>query len=335
MNTSTTRRPRQRRAALISMLVLALGAAGPGLAIAQDAPSGRPIRFVVPYPAGGAADQITRLVANGTSAALGVPIIIDNKGGAAGMIAAESVLRAEPDGQTFYVGANAPIVINQAIYDKMPYDPARDFVPVAGMGKAPLLLVTRKDLGASDLKALIAKGEKMPNGFTMGSASSGNITHLAGEYAARKMGFKVTHVPFAGSAPAITSMMGGNVDIMFDALPSCMPQARAGRIVPLLILDGQRFPQLPEVPTAAELGFPGLEAAAWFGLMARSGTPPAAVERMNRAVNEALKKPELVDKLRTIGAQPMPGTQQQFAAFIDGERKLWMPLAKSLGVRAD
>jgi len=324
MNTSTTRHLRHRRAALISMLALTLGAAGPGLAMAQDATSARPIRFVVPYPAGGAADQITRLVANGTSAALGVPIIIDNKGGAAGMIAAESVLRAEPDGQTFYVGANAPIVINQAIYDKMPYDPARDFVPVAGMGKAPLLLVTRKDLGASDLKALIAKGEKMPNGFTMGSASSGNITHLAGEYAARKMGFKVTHVPFAGSAPAITSMMGGNVDIMFDALPSCMPQARAGRIVPLLILDGQRFPQLS-----------GLEAAAWFGLMARSGTPPAAIERMNRGVNEALKKPELVEKLRTIGAQPMPGTQQQFAAFIDGERKLWMPLAKSLGVRAD
>ncbi|WP_295374398.1 tripartite tricarboxylate transporter substrate binding protein [uncultured Pseudacidovorax sp.] len=318
-----------------SLLMLNLACVLPAAANAQDTFTSRPVRFVVPYPAGGAADQITRLVAHETSTALGAPIVIENKAGAAGMIAAESVLRAEPDGATFFVGANAPIVINQAIYQKMPYDPVRDFVPVAGMGKAPLLLVTRKDLGAPDLKTLIAKAEKMPAGFTMGSASSGNITHLAGEYAARKMGFKVTHVPFTGSAPAITSMMGGNVDIMFDALPSCMQQARGARIVPLTILDSQRFPQLPDVPTAAELGYPGLEAAAWFGLMARTGTPTAAIERMNRAVNDALKKPELVEKLRNIGAQPMPGTQQQFAAFIDGERKLWMPLAKSLGVRAD
>jgi tripartite-type tricarboxylate transporter receptor subunit TctC len=308
-------------------------AAGCAAAFAQTRAAA--IRFVVPYPAGGAADQIARLVANDTSAILGTPIVIENKGGAAGMIAAETVLRAEPDGRTFYVGANAPIVINQAIYDKIPYDPAKDFVPVAGMGKSPLLLVTRKDLGAKDVAALVALGKKEPGKLTMGSASSGNITHLAGEYATSKLGFKITHVPFAGSAPAITSMMGGNVDIMFDALPSCMQQAKAGRIVPLAILDGQRFPQLPQVPTAEELGFKGLEAAAWFGVMARAGTPQSVIDSMNKAVNEALKKPELVEKLSNIGAQPMPGSQQQFAQFIDAERRLWMPLAKSLGVRAD
>lgn len=299
--------------------------------------AGKPalIRFVVPYPAGGAADQITRLVANDAAAVLGTPIVVENKGGAAGMIAAEQVLRAEADGATFYVGANAPMVINQAIYAKIPYDPAKDFVPVAGMGKSPLLLVTRKDLGVKDLPSLIALGKRDAGKLTMGSASSGNITHLAGENAASRMGFKVTHVPFSGSAPAITSMMGGNVDIMFDALPSCMQQAKAGRIVPLAILDNQRFPQLPDVPTAAELGYKGLEAAAWFGVMARTGTPQASIDAMNKAVNEALKKPELIEKLRNIGAQPMPGTQQEFAQFIDAERKLWMPLAKSLGVRAD
>ncbi len=294
-----------------------------------------PIRFLVPYPAGGAADQITRLVAHETSNILGTPFIIENKGGAAGMIAAETVLRAPADGTTFYVGANAPMVINQAIYDKIPYDPAKDFVPVAGMGKAPLLLVTRKNLGAKDLSELIALGKSNGTAFSMGSASSGNITHLAGEYAASKMGMKVMHVPFAGSAPAITSLMGSNIDIMFDALPSCMQQAKAGRIVPLAILDGQRFPQLADVPTAAELGFKGLEAAAWFGIMARTGTPQATIDSLNKAVNEALAKPELISKLRNIGAQPMPGSQQQFAQFIDAERKQWMPLAKSLGVRAD
>ncbi|MCD0503027.1 Bug family tripartite tricarboxylate transporter substrate binding protein [Bordetella petrii] len=314
------------RAALAAALMVCAGGA-------QAQPSS--IRFVVPYPAGGAADQITRLVANDAAAILGTPIVIENKGGAAGMIAAESVLQAAPDGATFFVGSNAPIVINQAIYDKMPYDPAKDFIPVAGMGKAPLLLVTRKDLGAKSVKDVVAQGKQQAGKMTMGSASSGNITHLAGEHAANQMGFKVTHVPFKGSAPAITSLMGSNIDIMFDALPSCMAQAKAGRIVPLMILDDQRFPQLADVPTAKELGYDGLEAAAWFGVMARTGTPKPAVEAMNKAINQALEKQELIEKLRRIGAQPMPGTQQQFAQFIDGERKQWVPLAKSLGVKAN
>ena len=322
----------QRQSFLRGALALALAACCAG-ALAQARPA--TIRFIVPYPAGGAADQITRLVAHDAAAALGTPIVIENKVGAAGMIAAETVLRAEPDGATFYVGANAPMVINQAIYDKIPYDPEKDFVPVAGMGKAPLLLVTRKDLGAATVPALVGMGEREPGKLTMGSASSGNITHLAGEYAASQMGFKVTHVPFAGSAPAITSMMGGNVDIMFDALPSCMQQAKAGRIVPLAIMDSQRFPQLPDIPTMDELGYKGLAASAWFGVLARSGTPQAAIEAMNKAINEALKKPELVEKLRNIGAQPMPGTSAQFAQFIAAERAQWMPLAKSLGVKAD
>lgn len=293
-----------------------------------------PIRLIVPYPAGGASDQISRLVAAGASNVLGQPIVIDNKGGAGGILAADAFLHTEPDGATFFVGANAPVVINAAIYDKLPYDPVRDFVPVAGMGKSPLLLVTRKDLGAKDFAAFLAMARAHAGSYNMGSASSGNITHLAGEYAANRMGFKVTHVPFAGSAPAITSLMGGNIDIMFDALPSCMQQAKAGRIVPLAILDNQRFPAIADIPTAAELGFKGLEAAAWFGVMARTGTPQAIVDTMNRAVNEALKKPELIERLHGIGAQPMPGAPQVFADFIDNERKLWLPIARQLGVKA-
>ncbi|SAI28577.1 putattive exported protein [Bordetella ansorpii] len=321
-----------RRTFIRSILTFALAACC-GIAAAQPKPSS--IRYVVPYPAGGAADQITRLVANEASAILGTPIVVENKAGAAGMIAAETVLQAAPDGSVFFVGANAPMVINQAIYQNMPYDPAADFIPVAGMGKSPLLLVTRKDLGAKTVADVVAIGKKEAGKLTMGSASSGNITHLAGEYATNQMGFKVTHVPYPGSAPAIVSMMGGNIDIMFDALPSCMQQALSGRIVPLMILDDQRFPQLPDIPTAKELGYPGLEAAAWFGVMARKGTPQPVVDAMNQAINAALKKPDLIEKLRRIGAQPMPGSRQVFAQFIDHERKQWMPLAKSLGVRAD
>jgi tripartite-type tricarboxylate transporter receptor subunit TctC len=318
-----------------SILARALLAALP-LAMAASAFAQKlPIKFVVPYPAGGAADQITRLVAHETAQILGVPIVIDNKAGAAGMIAGEIVARAEPDGKTFFVGSNAPLVINQALYAKMPYDPEKSFVPVSGMGKAPLLLVTRSDLGTSNVAALIALGKKEPGKLNMGSASSGNITHLAGEYASSLMGFKVTHVPFTGSAPAMTSLMGGNVDIMFDALPSSMQQAKAGKIVPLAILDDTRFPLLPQVPTLKEAGFPNAEASAWFGVVAPAKTPAAVVAELNKAINGALQKPELVEKLRNIGAQPMPGSPEDFGKFIAQERARWIPVTKKLGVRAE
>ncbi|MEF9965041.1 MAG: tripartite tricarboxylate transporter substrate binding protein [Comamonas sp.] len=308
--------------------------ASPWLARAADAP----LRWVVPYPAGGAADQITRIVAHDVAQAGGQPIIIENKAGAAGMIAAETVLRAPADGLAFFVGSNAPLVINSAIYAKMNYDPAKDFVPVAGLGKAPLLLVTRKDLGASDLRALIAlaqQAQRQGKSLSMGSASSGNITHLAGEYASERMGFQVTHVPFSGSAPAITSMMGGNVDIMFDALPSCMQQAIGGRIVPLAILDKQRFAPLAQVPTLAELGFGNTEASAWFGLVARSGTPAEAIARMNQAVNQSLAKPDVQERLRRIGAQPIAASTAEWGQFVASERERWIPVAQKLGIRAE
>ncbi len=317
-----------RRLTTVSML---LALAGFGAQAQQKTP----IHFVVPYPAGGAADQITRLVAQDTSVILGTPIVIDNKGGAAGMIAGEAVARSEPDGKTFFVGSNAPLVINAVLYAKMPYDPEKAFLPVAGMGKSPLLLVTRKELKVDTVNELIALGKKEQGKLTMGSASSGNITHLAGEYASSLMGFKVTHVPYTGSAPAIMSMMGNNVDIMFDALPSSMQQAKAGKIRPLAILDNTRFPQLPDVPTLKEAGFPNAEASAWFGVVAPARTSPVVINELNKAINEALKKPELIEKLRNIGAQPMPGSPEVFGKFIASERARWIPLAKSLGVKAD
>lgn len=301
----------------------------------QAQPRTNPIRFIVPYPPGGPTDQIARLVANDASGILGTPIVIENKAGAAGMIGAETVLRAEPNGSVFYIGTPAPLVINEAVYNSMPFNPAKDFVAVAALGKTPLLLVARKDLGVTTLPALVSMGIKEPGKIMMASASNGNITHLAGEYAASKLGFTVTHVPFPGSAAAITNMMGGNVDIMFDALPSSMQQAKSGKIVPIAIMDSQRFPQLPDVPTMAELGHKNLEVSAWIGLMARTGTPNAIIETMNKAINEALRNPELVKKLHNIGAQPLGGTPAYFEQFISEERKRWVPIAKSLKVKAD
>lgn len=304
-----------------------------GSAVAQT--RAQPIRFVVPYPPGGAADQITRLVAQQASTTLGTTIVVDNKGGAGGILAAEAVARAEPDGKTFLVGSNAPLVINSALYTTLPYDPVKDFRPVAGMGKSPLLLVTRQDLKVGSVKDLVALGRQSPGKLTMGSASNGNITHLAGEYAASALGIQVTHVPFAGSAPAIVSLLGKNIDFMFDALPSSMQQAKSGKLHALAILDKTRFPLLPEVPTMQELGFPNLEASAWFGVVAPARTPNEAVASLNRAINEALQRPDMQEKLHAIGAQPMPGSPEAFGQFVRDERARWIPLAQKLGVKAD
>ncbi len=315
-------------AAACCALTLAALAAAP--ASAQDAP----VRFIVPYPPGGAADQIARLVAQEMSKGGGPTIIVENKPGAAGMIAADYVARAKPDGKTFFVGSNAPLVVNQALYAKMTYDPAKDFVPVSGMAKSPLLLVVRQDLPAGDVKALIALGRQSPGKLTMGSAGTGNITYLAGEYAVSKLGFQVTHVPYQGSAPAIVGLMGSSTDMMFDALPSSMTQAQAGKIRPFAVLDDKRFAGLPDVPTAAELGYPGIDASAWFGLVAPAGTQAAVVENMNRGVNQALDQPELQRKLTQIGAVSMPGNAQVFAAFVQAERDRWLPVARDLGLKA-
>ncbi len=315
-------------AAVCGALTLAALAAAP--ASAQDGP----VRFIVPYPPGGAADQIARLVAQEMSKGGDATIIVENKPGAAGMIAADYVARAKPDGKTFFVGSNAPLVVNQALYAKMTYDPAKDFVPVSGMAKSPLLLVVRHDLPARDVKALIALGKQSPGKLTMGSAGTGNITYLAGEYAVSKLGFQVTHVPYQGSAPAIVGLMGSSTDLMFDALPSSMTQAQAGKIRPFAVLDDKRFAGLPDVPTAAELGYAGIDASAWFGLVAPAGTQAAVVQSMNRGVNQALAQPELQRKLTSIGAVPMPGDAPVFAAFVQAERDRWLPVARDLGLKA-
>jgi len=321
---------------MITTRIRALGAAlllaltGAGLQ-AQTAP----IRFVVPFPPGGAADQVARLVAQEAAAALGGPVVVENRAGAGGMIAAELVARAAPDGRTFFVGSNGPLVFNSALYAKMPYDPERAFVPVAGLSKSPLLLVTRRELGAASVADLIAAGRKDNPRLSMASAGVGNITHLSGEYASALMGFKVTHVPFPGSAPAITSLMGGHVDIMFDALPSSIQQAREGLIRPLAILDDRRFPQLPAVPTLKELGYANIEISAWKVLMAPAQTPRQLVTDMNRTINEVLARPEVVQKLQAIGEQPMPGTPEDLGRFIGVERDRWIPLVRSLGIKAD
>ncbi len=299
-----------------------------------QAQSSAPVTIVVPYAPGGASDQITRIVAQAASGPLGRTIVVENKPGAGGILAAQALEKAKPDGSTLLVGSNAPLVINLGLYKTLPYSPEK-FVPVAGLAKTPLLLLTPSTVEGKTVKDFINYAQAQPAPLSMGSASNGNITHLAGVNAADAMGIKVMHVPFQGSAPAIVALAGGNLQLMFDALPSSMAQVKAGRLKAWAILDDERFPGLPDVPTMQESGFKGTEASAWFGLVAPEGTPASAVAAMNKAVNVALADPKVQESLRGIGTQPMPGDASVFAAFIEAEKQRWLPVVKATGIQAD
>lgn len=297
--------------------------------------SNAPLTFVVPYSPGGASDQITRAIAEGASRELGRTIIVENKPGAAGIVAAQYVLKAKPDGHMFLVGSNAPLVINEGLYAKLPYSPREDFVPVAGLGKTPLILVGNVENPAGDVKDLIAWSKEQDAPVAMGSGGNGNITHLAGIYATKAMGFEVNHIPFSGTAPGIVNLIGGNIDMMFDTLPSSLAQVQGGRLKAYAMLDETRWDALPDVPTLVELGYPNLTASAWFGLVAAKDTPQDVINTMNEAINAAHKDPVIEKRLRNLGAVPMPGSPAEFGAFIQKERDQWLPVVKETGVKAD
>jgi tripartite-type tricarboxylate transporter receptor subunit TctC len=319
-----------------AMLALCVGA----IFIADPAPgqdaSSQPVRLVAPFAAGGSADQIARLVGKSISQRLGVTVVVDNRPGAGGGIAAAEVARSAPDGKTFLIGSNGPLVINRAVYPKLPYDPDHDLLPVVALAETPLLLVVRNDLpvkSVSDLKSYADANAAKP--LTMGSAGVGNITHLAGEYLSGLIGFKPSHIPFRGSAPAMLAVIAGQVDIMYDALPTSLQQVQNGAAKALAVTTAHRLPELPDIPTTRELGYDVGKVTAWFGMVAPAKTPAAIVAQINAAADAALAEPDMKEKLAAIGFQAIGGSPAEFAAFIRAEVDRWVPLARSLDVKVD
>ncbi len=317
--------------ALRSSLLAAITMTGATAAVAQQPP----ITFVVPYSPGGASDQITRVVAERASQELGRTIVVENKPGAAGIIAAQYVLKSAPNGETLLVGSNAPLVINEGMYSKLSYSPREDFVPVAGLGKTPLVMVVAAEHPATDVASFVEWANKQGAPVTMGSGGNGNITHLGGVYASKALGFEVTHIPFQGTAPGVMNLIGGNIDVMFDTLPSSYAQIGGGRLKALAMMDESRWPTLPEVTTLAELGQPQLVASAWFGLVAPKGTPAEVIAAVNKAVNAAHADPAVKEKLAKVASVPMPGTPEEFGAFIERERQQWLPIVQETGAKAE
>lgn len=282
-------------------------------------PSG-PIRFVVPYPPGGPTDLMARLLQPELQTRLGATVIIDNKGGAGGNVGSAEVARQAPaDGQTLLLAASGPMAVNASLFRSMPFNALTDLQPVIQISSFPLVLETHPSMGIRNVKDFIARVRKEPGAITFASAGNGTPQHLAGEIFGKAVGAKLTHVPYRGAGPALNDVVGGQVPVMFDILASSLQHVQAGKLVPLAVTSATRSPALPNVPTLAEAGLPGVELTAWHGIAVRTGTPQPIVDKLNATLNAIFADPAFKKKWEALGTPVVGGTPEQFGALIRTE----------------
>jgi tripartite-type tricarboxylate transporter receptor subunit TctC len=304
------------------------------LAWAQVYPS-KPIRLVVPFPAGGTTDILARAVAQRLTDDWGQPVVVDNRPGAGGNIGTELVAKAAPDGYTLEMGTVGTHAINASIYSKLPYDPVKDFAPVILVAGVPNVLVVNPAVPATSVQELIAYAKANPGKLNFASPGNGTSGHLCGELFKAMAGVQMTHVPYKGSAPALQDLIGGQVQLMFDNLPSALPQIKAGKLRALAVASSKRWLELPDVPTLAEAGFPGFPPDIWYGLVAPAGTPAPVIAKLNATVNARLKTPEMQASLAKLSLDPRPMTSQQFGDVLVKDMQQWADLAKQAGIKLD
>jgi len=324
-----------RRQLVLAGLALAATAAAPLGASAEAAYPTKPITIIVPFAAGGTTDILARVIGQGLNKELGQSVIVDNRAGAGGNIGGALAAKAAPDGYTLFMGTVGTHAINQSLYKKMPFDPIKDFAPLTRVAMVPNLLVAHPGKPYKNVKELIAYAKANPGRVNFGSSGSGSSIHLSGELFNALAKVDMVHVPYKGSAPAVSDLIGGQIDIMFDNMPSAIQHVRAGKLVPLAVTTAKRSPELPDVPTIAEAGVPGYEATSWFGMLAPAATPAPIVARLNTALVKVLAQPEVRKKLAEQGAVPYSEKPEQFAAFIRAETAKWSKVVKESGASAD
>lgn len=325
---------RRMKYAMATVLAAGLGLAAGAAQAQSDWPS-RPVSIVVPYSAGGATDLLARKVAEGLSHELGKPVLVDNRAGAGGILGTTIAAKAAPDGYTLFFGqvSSHGIAPNLSLAAK--YDPVKDFVPIVFIDTIPNILVVRKDLPVNSVDELIAYAKANPDKLNFASSGTGASTHLSGEMFKAQTGVKMTHIPFPGSSQAVTSVVAGQTDLMFDNMPSAWPQVAGGRLKALAVTSKQRSQLAPELPTMMEAKSADLskfEATAWFGLFAPAGTPQAVVDRVNAAVNALLKKPDMIKFVQDGGGMVEGGTPQDLAKHVDGELTKWKLVIEAAGL---
>lgn len=322
---------RTRRLACLA--VLGIGLTGPAFGQADNFPT-KPIRLIVPYAAGGGTDLVMRAIAPGMSEALGQPIVVENRPGAGTITATEAAVRAEPDGH-FLLAVGAPIYLNTALGIKTPYDPLKDLAPVSLLVNNPGLLLVGPSVSARNVKELVALSKSQKGGLSYASAGPGSIAHLAGELLKARIGIDMLHIPYKGSAPALADLMGGQLPVAIDAMIPSGAQVKAGKVRALAILSTERSPLLPDVPTIAEAGFPGLEASATFGLMLPGKTPPAVIAKVHAAMRRAISHPATRKQLDEMGYQVVANTPEQFAIFLREQIATWTKIVKDNNIKPD
>jgi tripartite-type tricarboxylate transporter receptor subunit TctC len=298
-------------------------------------PADKPVRILVGFPAGGTTDVVARLLAQHLTQELGQSFVVDNKPGAGSNLATAEAARAAPDGYTLLMMA-VTSTINETLYSSLGYNLQKDLTGVAMGAKVPNILVVHPSVPVKNVKELVAYAKANPGKLAVASSGNGTSIHMAGELFKLQAGLPdILHVPYKGSAPAITDLIGGQVQLMFDNMPSAWPHAKAGKLTALAVTTAQRSPSAPDLPTMKESGFPDFDVSSWFGLMAPAGTPASIINRINAAVNKALKNPELLQKYADLGAMADPMTPAQFTRYVKQEVDTWRPVVKASGAKVD
>ena len=294
----------------------------------------KPVRLIVGAPPGGGNDIMARLIAQKLSEGLGHQVVVENRPGAGATIATDLVAKSAPDGYTLFMTPSAH-ALSPSIYRKLPFDPVKDFAAIGQMAAVPLVVIVNMSLPAASLRELIELARARPGSLNFGSGGSGAAQHLATEFLKSLAGIEMVHVPYKGSGQAIPDLIGGQIQLMIEPLPSALPHIRGGKVRALAVTTRQRSASLPDVPTAEEAGLSGFEVMAWYGLLAPAGTPAAVVSRLNAEMNKALAQPAMRDSLASQGAIPVSGPPQQFMDLIVAEIAKWRPIIQKAGIRAD
>jgi tripartite-type tricarboxylate transporter receptor subunit TctC len=321
-----------RTAAVANIIALVLALASAGTDHAQNWPT-KPIRYIVPYPAGGNTDITGRLIGQRLSEALGQPVVIDNLPGAGANIGAAAGARAAPDGYTILQGTGSTHGINSSLFPKLPFDPVKDFVPIVLLVESPLFLVVAPNLPVQSVPELVAYGKAHPGELSFGSVGNGSAHHLAGELLKLRVGLDMVHIPYRGSASALQDLMGGQIQVAFDA--TALQLVREGRLRALAVASTKRWPSAREIPAMSEVGFPDFEVGGWFGLFAPAGTPRPIIDRLNSEANRILALPQVQQRLREIGLEPLGGTPDQLAKHVAAELAKWPEIVKASGARLE
>lgn len=318
-----------RRGLAAACLVLVAGAA-----FAQNYPT-KPIRVIVPFPAGGGTDIIAREVTNKMATTLGWSFVIENKPGSGGNLGVDAVAKAAPDGYTIALGQSSNLAINPSLFSKMPYDSVKDLAPIGLVASSPMVMVVGADSPFKTLADVVAASKAKPGSLNFATSGNGTVAHLSGEVFQKAAGIKFTHVPYKGAAQATTDLIGGQVQLSMSSVPTLIGHIRSGKMRPIAVTSLTRVDDIPQVPTIAESGYKGFETITWFGFVAPANTPKDIVARLNAEINKALQSPEVKKKLSDQGADILGGSPEKFSALIKHDIAYWAPVIKESGAKLD